>query len=177
MFRPYTICRPNTKTKISRTSRQTHRRSVFFFLHVAIRNSLRSNNVCLTAACESATIVNEVTGYQTISATPISFTPITFKRERYRQNRVSNPSRLFFSATSSVSAPRCLASLECFANVKNCLKTQSDNQCASHLSQLCRRMSDRFWLHPPRTITHTTRSNGSVDRAKTHAARQIPSDQ
>ena len=40
---PYTICRPNTKTKINRTSGQTHRRSVFFFLHVAIRNSLRSN--------------------------------------------------------------------------------------------------------------------------------------
>ena len=33
----------HTKTKISRTSTQTHRRSVFFFLYVAIRNSLRSN--------------------------------------------------------------------------------------------------------------------------------------
>ena len=41
MFWPYTICRPNTNTKINRTS--THTRSVFFFLHVAIRNSLRSN--------------------------------------------------------------------------------------------------------------------------------------
>ena len=30
VFWPYTICRPNTKTKISRTSLQTHRRSVFF---------------------------------------------------------------------------------------------------------------------------------------------------
>ena len=36
--------RPNTKTKINRTSGQTDKRSVFFFLHVAIRNSLRSNN-------------------------------------------------------------------------------------------------------------------------------------
>ena len=46
VFWPYTICRPNTKTKISRTTTHTHphRRSVFFFLHVAIRNSLRSNN-------------------------------------------------------------------------------------------------------------------------------------
>ena len=43
VFWPYMICRPNTKTKISRTS--THTRSVFFFLHVAIRNSLRSNNI------------------------------------------------------------------------------------------------------------------------------------
>ena len=43
VFWPYTICRPNTKTKISRTSGQTDRRSVFFFLDVAIRNSLRSN--------------------------------------------------------------------------------------------------------------------------------------
>ena len=45
VFWPYTICRPNTKTKISRTTTHTHphRRSVFFFLHVAIRNSLRSN--------------------------------------------------------------------------------------------------------------------------------------
>ena len=34
----------HTKTKISRTPRQTDRRSVFFSLHVAIRNSLRSNN-------------------------------------------------------------------------------------------------------------------------------------
>ena len=33
----------HTKTKINRTSGQTHKRSVFFFLHVAIRNSLRSN--------------------------------------------------------------------------------------------------------------------------------------
>ena len=41
VFWPYTICRPNTNTKINRTS--THTRSVFFFLHVAIRNSLRSN--------------------------------------------------------------------------------------------------------------------------------------
>ena len=41
VFWPYTVCRPNTKTKISRTS--GHRRSVFFFLDVAIRNSLRSN--------------------------------------------------------------------------------------------------------------------------------------
>ena len=48
VFWPYTICRPNTKTKISRKTTHTHthphRRSVFFFLHVAIRNSLRSNN-------------------------------------------------------------------------------------------------------------------------------------
>ena len=43
VFWPYTICRPNTKTKINRTSGQTHRLSVIFFLHVAIRNSLRSN--------------------------------------------------------------------------------------------------------------------------------------
>ena len=45
VFWPYTICRPNTKTKISRTTTHTHRhrRSVFFFLHAAIRNSLRSN--------------------------------------------------------------------------------------------------------------------------------------
>ena len=43
VFWPYTICRPNTKTKINRTSGQTHTQSVFFFLHVAIRNSLRSN--------------------------------------------------------------------------------------------------------------------------------------
>ena len=35
----------HTKTKISRTSGHTHKRSVFFFLHVAIRNSLRSNNL------------------------------------------------------------------------------------------------------------------------------------
>ena len=44
VFWPYTICRPNTKTKINRTYRHPHRRSVFFFLHVAIGNSLRSNN-------------------------------------------------------------------------------------------------------------------------------------
>ena len=45
VFWPYTICRPNTKTKINRTSGQTHTQTVsFFFLHVAIRNSLRSNN-------------------------------------------------------------------------------------------------------------------------------------
>ena len=44
VFCPYTICRPNTKIKINRTSGQTDRLSVFFFLHVAIRNSLRSNN-------------------------------------------------------------------------------------------------------------------------------------
>ena len=37
--------RPNTKTKINRTSGQTDKRSVFFFLHVAIRNSRRSNNM------------------------------------------------------------------------------------------------------------------------------------
>ena len=45
VFWPHTICRPNTKTKINRTSGQTQ--SVFFFLHVAIRNSLRSNNKVL----------------------------------------------------------------------------------------------------------------------------------
>ena len=33
----------HTKTKICRTSGHTHKPSVFFFLHVAIRNSLRSN--------------------------------------------------------------------------------------------------------------------------------------
>ena len=44
VFWPYTICQPNTKTKINRTYRHLHKRSVFFFLHVAIRNSLRSNN-------------------------------------------------------------------------------------------------------------------------------------
>ena len=151
--------------------RQLHPKISIGLLQVYRSTHTKVPSICPSAACGGATIVNEVTGYQTISATPISFTPITFKRERYRQNRVSNPSRLFFSATSSVSAPRCLASLECFANVKNCLKTQSDNQCASHLSQLRRRMSHRFWLHPPRTIIHITRSDGSVDRAKTHAAR------
>ena len=46
MFWPYTICRPNTKTKINRTSGQTDTQTVsFFFLHVAIRNSLRSNKI------------------------------------------------------------------------------------------------------------------------------------
>ena len=43
----YPILKPrqffHAKTKISRTSTRTHRRTVFFFLHVAIRNSLRSN--------------------------------------------------------------------------------------------------------------------------------------
>ena len=34
----------HTKTKISLTHTHPHRRSVFFFSHVAIRNSLRSNN-------------------------------------------------------------------------------------------------------------------------------------
>ena len=51
VFWPYTICRPHTKTKISRTSGQTDRRSVFFFLHVAIRNSLRSNNTGCSLSC------------------------------------------------------------------------------------------------------------------------------
>ena len=47
VFCPYTICRPNTKTKRlavhPHTHTHPHRRSVFFFSHVAIRNSLRSN--------------------------------------------------------------------------------------------------------------------------------------
>ena len=45
VFWPYTICRPNTETKINRTSGQTDTQSVFFFSHIAIRNSLRSNNI------------------------------------------------------------------------------------------------------------------------------------
>ena len=45
VFWLYTICRPNNKTKINRTYRHPHRRSVFYFLHVAIRNSLRSYNI------------------------------------------------------------------------------------------------------------------------------------
>ena len=31
VFWPYTVCRPNTKTKISRTSTQTHTQTVSFF--------------------------------------------------------------------------------------------------------------------------------------------------
>ena len=47
VFWPYTICRPNTKTKRSRTrvhacTRHTRR---LFFWDVSIRNSLRSNNI------------------------------------------------------------------------------------------------------------------------------------
>ena len=55
VFWPYTVCRPNTKTKISRTSGRPHRRSVFFFLHVAIRNSLRSNNTAYKQQAAAAT--------------------------------------------------------------------------------------------------------------------------
>ena len=51
VFWPYTICRPNTKTKISRTSTQTHKRSVFFSLDVAIRNSIRSNKINQEVSC------------------------------------------------------------------------------------------------------------------------------
>ena len=40
VFWPYTICRPNTKTKRSRTRGHACR---FFFWDVSIRNSLRSN--------------------------------------------------------------------------------------------------------------------------------------
>ena len=40
VFRPYTVCRPNTKTNISRTHTDAH---IFVFGDVAIRNSLRSN--------------------------------------------------------------------------------------------------------------------------------------
>ena len=40
VFWPYTVCRPNTKTKISRT----HTHGQIFFWDVTIRNSLRSNN-------------------------------------------------------------------------------------------------------------------------------------
>ena len=40
VFWPYTVCRPHTKTKITRTHAHTRR---LFFWDVAIRNSLRSN--------------------------------------------------------------------------------------------------------------------------------------
>ena len=51
VFWPYTICRPNTKTKISRTRvhacTQAHGQT--FFLDVSIRNSLRSNKLLIAA--------------------------------------------------------------------------------------------------------------------------------
>ena len=50
VFWPYTICRPNTKTKRLAEHPHTHKLSVFFFLHVAIRNSLRSNNKSMPAS-------------------------------------------------------------------------------------------------------------------------------
>ena len=55
MFWPCSICRPNTKTKISRTSGHTDGQ-FFFFLDVAIRNSLRSNkkkSVKLSIICNN----------------------------------------------------------------------------------------------------------------------------
>ena len=46
VFWPYTICRPNTKTKRLAEHPHTHTQTVsFFFLHVAIRNSLRSKYI------------------------------------------------------------------------------------------------------------------------------------
>ena len=45
VFWSYTICRPNTKTNILTEHQDRHTHCQFFFLHVAIRNSLRSNYV------------------------------------------------------------------------------------------------------------------------------------
>ena len=50
VFWLYTICRPNTKTKRLAEHPHTRKLSVFFFLHVAIRNSLRSNNKSMPAS-------------------------------------------------------------------------------------------------------------------------------
>ena len=42
------MCEPQSFLRIYTYTRHTHKLSVFFFLHVAIRNSLRSNNIWLS---------------------------------------------------------------------------------------------------------------------------------
>ena len=69
----------HTKTKICRTSGHTHRRSVFFFLHVAIRNSLRSNKTREKGTCPiGLTYYFEVYHFTVISKPGVSQTEIIF---------------------------------------------------------------------------------------------------